>query len=412
MTNTASSFPTAISVAEARARIVALAAARPLPAERVALDAAYGRVLAHDVRGDADVPAYANSAMDGYALRGADLPAEGERTFALVGARLAGDGRPAAVGEGECLRITTGAPLPAGADTVVIKENVRLEGAGVVVAAGETAGANVRPAGEDYRAGEFAFAAGTVLTPARVGVLASFGLVDVAVARAPRAVVLTTGDEVVAPGMPLEYGQVYNSNRASLAGLLRGAGAQLVRHEHVRDDPAALEDALRRAARDADLVVTSGGVSAGEADFMPALIARVGRVDFWKVRIRPGMPMLVGEIGTALVCALPGNPVSGMATFLTLVTPALAALAGRSDDVPPWYARVAVPIVKNHRRAEYQRARRESRRDGSVWVTPFPRQGSGVLRSVAEADCLIVLPEETASLAVGDVVEFLPLPGQ
>ena len=405
------SFPTAISVDEARARIVALCEQRRLPIERIALDAAYSRILAHDVRGDRDVPDYPNSAMDGYALRGADLPADGERTFALVGARLAGDGRPAKVGPGECLRITTGAPLPAGADTVVIKENVRLDGAGVVVRAGERAGANVRAAGEDYRAGDFAFAAGTVLTPARVGVLASFGLVDVAVARAPRAIVLTTGDEVVAPGRPLEYGQVYNSNRASLAGLLRSAGAQIVRHEHVRDDPAALEDALRRAGSDADIVVTSGGVSAGEADYLPALIARLGRVEFWKVRIRPGMPMLCGEIGDALVFALPGNPVSGMATFLTLVAPALATLEGRTDDTAPWYARVAVPIVKTHRRAEYQRARRESRRDGSVWVTPFPRQGSGVLRSVAEADCLIVLPEDTASLAIGDVVEFLLLPG-
>lgn len=405
-------FPVAISVADARTRVLALAATRRLPAGRVALDAAVGRILAHDVRGDADVPAFANSAMDGYALRGVDLPAAGERAFALVGARLAGDGRPAAVGPGECLRITTGAPLPAGADTVVMKENVRLAGADVVIGAGEKPGANVRPAGEDYRAGEFAFAAGTCLTPARVGVLASFGLVDVAVARAARAVIVTTGDEVVAPGTPLAHGQVYNSNRASLAGLLRHAGAHVVRHEHVRDDPAAIEDALRRAARDADVVVTSGGVSAGEADFLPSLVARIGRVDFWKVRIKPGMPMLVGEIGGALAFCLPGNPVSGMATFLTLVAPALAAMAGRVDDAPPCYARVAVPIVKNHRRAEYQRARRESRRDGSVWVTPFPRQGSGVLRSVAEADCLIVLPEDATSLDIGDVVEFLALPGQ
>jgi molybdopterin molybdotransferase len=406
-----STFPTAIAVADARARLVALCAGRRLPAERVTLDAAYGRILAHDVSGDADVPGYANSAMDGYAVRGADLPDQGERTFALAGVRLAGDGRPASVGPGECVRITTGAPLPAGADTVVIKENVRLDGAGVVIAAGETPGANVRPAGEDYRAGEFAFAAGSVLTPARVGVLASFGYADVAVVRAPRAIVLTTGDEVIAPGTPLEHGQIYNSNRASLVGLLRGAGAQVVRHEHLRDDPAALEDALRRAAQDADIVVTSGGVSAGEADHLPSLVARLGRVHFWKVRIKPGMPMLAGEIGDALLFCLPGNPVSGMATFLTLVAPALAAMAGRADDALHWYARTAVPIVKNHRRAEFQRARRESRNDGSVWVTPFPRQGSGVLRSVAEADCLIVLPEETTSLAIGDVVEFLALPG-
>lgn len=412
MNDTAKSlpFPTAISVGEAQERAIALGRARRTPAGRVSLDAALGRTLARDVTGDIDVPGFANSAMDGFALRGADLPVAGERAFALVGTRLAGDGRAAAVGEGECLRITTGAPLPRGADTVVIKENVRVEGDRVVVRAGEQAGANVRPAGEDYRAGEFAFAAGTRLTPARVGVLASFGLVDVDVAAAPRAVVLTTGDEVVAPGVPLEAGQIYNSNRYSIGGLLRSAGANVVRHEHVRDDPAALEDALRRAARDADVVLTSGGVSAGEADFLPSLVQRIGRVEFWKVRIKPGMPLLCGEVDGALLFALPGNPVSGMATFLTMVRPALAAMTGAATATAPWYARVAVPIVKNHRRAEYQRARCESRPDGSLWVTPFPRQGSGVLRSVAEADCLIVLPEDMQALAVGDCVELLHLP--
>ncbi|MCQ4166411.1 molybdopterin molybdotransferase MoeA [Tahibacter harae] len=399
-----------LSVAQARARVIARAARRLLPPETVELDAALGRILAADVVASIDVPAQANSAMDGFALRSADLPAVGEQAFRLVGTRLAGDAREAAVGPFDCLRITTGAPLPRGADTVVIKENVRVEGDAVMVAAGETAGANVRAAGEDFASGECALRAGVRLSPARVGVLASLGLTAVEVVRAPRAVLLTTGDEIVAPGIPLGHGQVYNSNRYSLGGLLREQGVTLLRHEHVRDDVDALRRALQQAAGEADLVLSSGGVSAGEADFLPRLLAEIGTVDFWKVRMKPGMPLLFGAIGETPVFALPGNPVSGLATFRLLVAPLLQTWAGRDALAAPcWHARLAAPIVKNHRRAEFQRAWRESRSDGTLWVTPFPRQGSGVLRSVAEADCLIVLPEEPQALAIGDCVEILPL---
>jgi molybdopterin molybdotransferase len=399
-----------LSVTEARARVIRRAGEHRFAAETVELSVAWGRSLAADVIAPIDVPPQANSAMDGFALRGADLPAAGERRFRLVGTRLAGDARDASVGAGECLRVTTGAPLPRGADTVVIKENVRVDGAEVVVAAGETPGAHVRAAGEDYGRGEQALRAGMRLTPARLGVMASFGQTTASVVRAPRAVLLTTGDEVVAPGTSLGHGQIYNSNRYSLGGLLRAHGVQLLRHEHVRDDPDALRNALRRAASDADLVLSSGGVSAGEADFLPRLLAEIGSVDFWKVRMKPGMPLLFGAIGDALMFALPGNPVSGLATFRMLVEPLLETWAGRDPQaMPRWYARLAAPIVKTHRRAEFQRAWRESRSDGSLWVTPFPRQGSGVLRSVAEADCLVVLSEDVQSLALGDCVEIVPL---
>lgn len=399
-----------LSVAQARARVIARAARRLLPPETVELDAALGRILAADVVAPIDVPAQANSAMDGFALRGADLPAAGEQVFRLVGTRLAGDARAAEISPLECLRITTGAPLPRGADSVVIKENVRIEGDTIVVAAGEIAGANVRAAGEDFASGERALQAGVRLNPARVGVLASLGLATIAVVRAPRAVLLTTGDEIVAPGTPLGHGQVYNSNRHSLGGMLREQGVTLLRHEHVRDDVDALRRALLRAAGEADLVLSSGGVSAGEADFLPRLLAEIGTVDFWKVRMKPGMPLLFGAIGETPLFALPGNPVSGLATFRLLVAPLLQTWAGRNSlSAPCWYARLAAPIAKNHRRAEFQRAWRESRSDGTLWVTPFPRQGSGVLRSVAEADCLIVLPEEPQTLAAGDCVEILPL---
>lgn len=399
-----------ISVDEARERVMQRARERPLGLETIDLAAALQRSLGEDVVVPLDVPAFANSAMDGFALRGVDLPADGERRFALVGTRLAGDGREASVGPGQCLRITTGAPLPQGADTVVIKENVQVDGAEAIIGAGETPGANTRAAGEDYRRGERAFAAGSYLTPARLGALASFGLARIAVARRPRAVLLTTGDEIVAPGDVLQQGEIYNSNRYSLGALLRREGVELLRSEHVRDDPAALRDALQRAAAEADLVLSSGGVSAGEADFLPQLLAQVGSVDFWKVRMKPGMPLLFGRCGAALVFCLPGNPVSGMATFLTLVRPALEVWAGRDPlAASRWYARLAQPLQKNHRRAEFQRATRECRSDGTLWATPLAQQGSGVLRSVAEADCLIVLAEPPQSLQAGDCVEILPL---
>jgi molybdopterin molybdotransferase len=404
-------FPMRLSVEEAQRRVLELAAARRLPAESVDLDDALGRVLAADVSVPHDLPPFANAAMDGYALRGEDLPRAGERALRVAGELFAGATAPAAVGAGECVRITTGAPLPSGADTVVIKENVRRDGDAVVVGADERPGANVRPAGEDYRAGETALRAGEALTPARLAVLASCGCARARVARRPRVALLTTGDELVPPDRPLGFGQIHDGNRYSLGGLLRAAGAELRLVAHLRDDPDALRVALREAGERCDLVVSSGGVSAGEADFLPGLVAELGRVHFWKVRMRPGMPVLCGEIGNALAFALPGNPVSTIATFLVLVRPALAALQGAAAVPRRWHARLAAPVDKRHERAEFLRARLETRDDGSLWATPSQRQGSGMLRGVAEADALIVVPEQARALAAGEAVEILPLPG-
>ncbi|HET7064400.1 MAG TPA: molybdopterin molybdotransferase MoeA, partial [Rudaea sp.] len=297
------------------------------------------------------------------------------------------------------------------ADTVVMKENTRVDGQRVIVAAGTSSGANVRPAGEDYRSGELGVGRGEELTAARLGVLASFGMAQVDVARRPRVVLLTTGDELVEPGKPLGFGQIHDSNRHSLGALIEQNGAILLRHERVRDDPPSLRDALLRAGADADLIVSSGGVSAGDADFLPGLIAEIGKVHFWKVRIKPGMPFLFGEVGGALVFALPGNPVSGIAIFLTLAKPALATLAGAKSQPTGLRARLALAIDKRHPRAEFQRARLASDAQGGLWATPQARQGSGMLRGVAEADALIVLPEGAHAFAAGDVVEVLALPG-
>lgn len=410
-TDTMPEFATHLSVDAASHRVVDLCAPRRLASERIELDHALGRVLARDVTAPFDLPPFANSAMDGYALRGDELPAHGERRFRVAGSVLAGAAAAPRFGAGECVRITTGAPLPADADTVVIKENVAVDGDSIVIRGGEKAGANVRPAGEDYRRGDVALHAGDMLTPARLGVLASCGFTHADVARRPRVALFVTGDELLPPEQPLGFGQIHDSNRYSLGGLLRSLGIEPVCAAHLRDDPATLRAALRDAGERCDVIVSSGGVSAGEADFMPALVAELGKVHFWKVRMKPGMPVLCGEIGNALVFALPGNPVSTIATFLAFVQPALLALQGAARaGTRRWKARLAAPLAKKHDRLEFLRARVEWRDDGALWATPLRKQGSGMLRGVAEADALIVIAETAHELAAGTVVEVLPLP--
>ena len=404
-------FPIGLSVDDACARIVAVAAQHKLAPESVALESALGRVLACNVVAPFDVPGFANSAMDGFAVRGADLPTAGEKAFRLIGEIFAGGGEAPEVTAQACIRITTGAPVPQGADTVVMKENARVEGDSVSITAGTEAGANVRPAGEDYAGGDEALFAGMRLTPARLGALASFGFDTVEVTHRARAVLLTTGDELIAPGLKLGFGQIHDSNRYSLGAMLEQAGVVLLRHERLRDDPAALRDALDRAGHEADLVISSGGVSAGEADYLPRLIAEIGTVHFWKVRIKPGMPFLCGHVGKALVCALPGNPVSGIAIFLTLVRPALDAMTGAQTAGIRLYARLAHAIHKRHSRTEFLRARIECDASGVLWASSLRQQGSGMLRGVAEADALIVVPESVERCAIGSVIEVLPLPG-
>ena len=400
-------FPTRLSVGEARERVVDLGSRHRVVIDSVPLDRALGRVLAVDVATPHPIPPFANSAMDGYALRGADLPREGEKRFRLAGVMLAGTASALRVRADECVRITTGAPLPDDADTVVIKERVRVETDAIVVPAGDAIGANVRPPGEDIAQGETVARAGEILSAAQLGVLASCGLANVRVARRPRVALLVTGDELVPPGEALGFGQIHDSNRYSLGALLEALGIVADPVAHVRDDVAALGEALRDAASTCDVVISSGGVSAGEADYLPKLLAELGRIDFWKVRMKPGHPFLCGEIGKAIVFGLPGNPVSSLATFLTLVKPALMAMQGASAEARTWRARLAVPLRKKHERTEYLRARLESGDDGVLRATPVERQGSGMMAGVAEADALVVIPESAQTLDEGDVVEVL-----
>lgn len=403
-------FPLRISYAEALAIIASVTAARRLPQEHTALARAHGRVLARELHADVAMPAFDNSAMDGFALRHADLAGAESSGLLLAGEQFAGPATVPGVGAGECVRITTGAPLPPGADTVVMKENTAVEGTRVRILETVAPGRHVRRRGEDVREGDLVASPGEVLTPARVALLSALGVAGVDATRRPTVAVFSTGDELVEPGMPLAHGQVYNSNRELLMGMLRGEGLDPVAWPTLRDDPAAIESALRHAGEAFDLVLTCGGVSAGEKDHLPALLQRRGRVHFWKVRMRPGMPVLLadgGTLGPALFLCLPGNPVSVLATFLALARPVLDGLQDRAPR-KRWRARLAAPWDKRHDRLEFLRGRLASGEDGSLLVEPDPADGSHRMRAAADVDALIVLGEAARRFEAGDVVEVLP----
>ncbi|MEP6881902.1 MAG: gephyrin-like molybdotransferase Glp [Dokdonella sp.] len=412
-----SDYPKGISVEEARSIVVEQCGARRLPVEFVALQDAFGRSLGSEMRAFRDQPPFTNSAMDGFALRAEDLPREGNRRLRLIGTRLAGDPMAASIAAGECLRITTGAPLPAGADTVVIKERVTCDGESVVIGADEVKGSHVRPAGEDFRVGDIMLDGGRRIGVAQLAALASMGNAEVSVTAMPKVEIMTTGDELVMPGFECTSAQIYNSNGFALAAMLKASGIETRQTSrmargfmHLPDDPAKLREAFQQASESADVIITSGGVSAGEADYLPALIAELGKIHFWKVRMRPGMPMLFGEIGRALVFCLPGNPVSTIATFLCLVRPGLAAMQGLQTVGPRlMHAKLAAAITKKHERTEFLRAVCEVRDDGTLWATPVSRQGSSMIRGLVEANALIMVPEEARLIDGGTIVQILPL---
>ncbi|MFZ5660128.1 MAG: gephyrin-like molybdotransferase Glp [Pseudomonadota bacterium] len=394
--------PQAQTVDSALARI--LEALTPVAGrEQVPLLDAYDRVLAADLLSPVDVPAWANSAMDGYALRAVD----GDTPRRVVGTSLAGHPFAGVVDAGECVRIMTGAPMPAGADTVVMQEHVTRDGDQVRLSGAPKAGDNVRHAGEDLRHGSLAVPAGTLLRPATVGVLASLGIGEVSVHRRLRVAFFSTGDELQPVGAPLAPGQIYDSNRYTLHGMLRRLGAQPLDLGRVPDDPAALEQALREASVMADVVITSGGVSVGEADFVKGLLERLGRVNFWKINMKPGRPLAFGEINGATFFGLPGNPVSVMATFYQFVRPALLKRMGMAqvEPLPLLRVRCLDMLKKRPGRVEFQRGRLQRDANGEWVVRSTGGQGSHVLSSMSSANCFIVLPQESPGVEAGGVVE-------
>jgi molybdopterin molybdotransferase len=374
--------------------------------ERLPVRLALGRVLAEDIISTMNVPAHDNSAMDGYALRHADLAADAPTSLKVIGTAFAGKAFAGAPGKGECVRVMTGAVMPAGCDTVVIQEVVKADGDTALIPPGQKHGQNRRFAGEDLALGKVVLKAGQPLRPAELGLIASLGIGEVTVRRRLRVAFFSTGDELVSIGTPLKQGEVYDSNRYTLWGMLARLDVEIIDLGVIRDDPQCLEQAFKDAAARADAVITSGGVSVGEADFTRKLLGDMGEVLFWKIAMKPGRPMAFGKIGKAHFFGLPGNPVAVMVTFYQFVRGALLHLAGRSDDGAPPLLRVpcASTIKKNPGRTEYVRGRL-SRGDTGQWqVATTGSQGSGVLRSMSEANCFIVLGDEQAGVNPGDAV--------
>ncbi len=381
--------------------------------ECVATRDALDRVLYAPVHSTVDVPAHSNSAMDGYALAGAGLPAEGERAFRVIGTAFAGHPFAGQVGDGECVRIMTGAPVPEGADTVVMQERVRREDDHAHIGSGHRPGDNVRMAGEDIKAGAVALEPGVLLRPAHLGLIASLGIGEVKVRRRPRVAFFSTGDELASIGEPLGPGQIYDSNRYTLFGMLTRLGVEVVDLGVVRDTREDLEQAFQLAAAQADAIVTSGGVSVGEADFVTETLDKIGEVGFWTVAIKPGRPIAFGRVQGALFFGLPGNPVSVMVTFYQLVQPALRILAGIAAPEAPALvtAMLESRLKKKPGRREFQRGVLRMDADGAYKVGPAGRQGSGILRSMAEANCFIVLPEDYGNVEAGAEVTVQPFAG-
>jgi len=391
--------PDALRVDKAREAI--LACLTPIAqAETISIRDALGRVLAEDIVPRINVPAHDNSAMDGYAVRFSDL----EKPLEEIGVALAGKPFAGKLGPGECVRIMTGAVMPQGADTVVIQEVIRKDGERITVPPGQKKAQNVRYAGEDLKIGVAVLTPGVLLKPADIGLIASLGIGEVRVKRRLRVAFFATGDELASIGTPLKEGEIYDSNRYTVHGMLARLGVEAIDMGVVRDDPAALERAFRKAASTADVVITTGGVSVGEADFIKQMMAKLGEVLFWKIAMRPGRPMAFGKIGNAFLFGLPGNPVAVMVTFYQFVRDALLHLAGRSDAPFPLLQAVAAENMRKvPGRTEYQRG--VLFKDRNEWkVRTTGQQGSGVLRSMSEANCFIVLEHERGSIKAGETV--------
>jgi molybdopterin molybdotransferase len=384
--------------------------------EQVALRAALGRVLAADVISPINVPSHDNSAMDGYALRGSDLLPDAPTRLRVIGTTFAGrafDGEPQ---PGECVRIMTGGVMPPGCDSVVPQEFVQVEGESIVLTPGVIrAGDNRRFAGEDLKLGSAALAAGRIVRPADLGLLASLGVAEVPVRRRLRVAFFSTGDELRSIGQPLDEGCVYDSNRYTIYGMLQRLGCDIIDMGVVRDDPQALEQALVDACENADAIITSGGVSVGAADYTRDIMARLGDVTFWKIGMRPGRPLAFGRISSggrsAYLFGLPGNPVAVMVSFYFFAREALLRMMGAEAPLPLMRARSAATIRKKPGRTEYQRGILSRNADGQPEVRITGSQGSGILRSMSEANCMVVLHDEQGNVQAGDMVDVLLFEG-
>jgi molybdopterin molybdotransferase len=398
-----------ISVAEALARITSALA--PVSSEQVPLSDGLGRVLAEDVRARVTHPPAAVSAMDGYAVRAEDV-ARAPATLRLVGESQAGGRFAGAVGPGEAVRIFTGAPLPPGADAIVIQENAERAGDRVTVREPAAAGRFVRPAGLDFRAGDALLKAGTVLTARDLGLAAAMNVPWLAVRRRPRVAFIATGDEIVMPGEPLGADQIVSSNSVALAAYVRAWGGEPLSLGIARDDAGSL-NRLFAGARGADLLVTMGGASVGDHDLVREALGGEGfALEFFRVAMRPGKPLVFGRLGEVPVLGLPGNPVSVGVTAVVFLKPAVDTLLGvKPGGGPPATAALGCDVGANDQRQDYLRATLARAADGTPVATPFPRQDSSMLARFAAAHCLVVRPPNAPPAKAGERVEIIPLAG-
>ncbi|MCT7377165.1 gephyrin-like molybdotransferase Glp [Chelativorans salis] len=377
--------------------------------ETVPLRSADGRVLAGDILAPLPLPPFTNSAVDGYAVCGADLPEADERAYPVVGRVEAGMSSGLPISQGRAVRIFTGAPMAKGTDTVFMQEDVRVDDTGgVILPPGLRRGANVRPAGEDVAAGKTVLRAGHRMRPQDIALVAALGLTEVNVRRRIRVAVFSTGNELVAPGQPRSPTQLFDSNRFMLIAMLERLGCRITDLGILQDNPDTISDSLHTAAVSHDLILTSGGVSTGEADYVKKSVENVGSLVFWRVAIKPGRPVAMGVIrGTAFI-GLPGNPVASFVTFAHIARPAILALAGA--HVPPQLStpmRAAFSYRKKKGRREYVRASLRRAEDGSYEAVKFPREGAGLLSSLVETDGLIELDEESTGIEPGHTANFL-----
>jgi molybdopterin molybdotransferase len=395
-----------ISVRDGQNHILAAITTVVAP-ELVPVTRALGRVLAEDFAAPIDVPPADNSAVDGYAVTSADIPPTGARELRVVADLAAGSVFEGALAGGQALRIMTGAPMPVGADTVYPQEIVERTGERVRI--GPLAkGANVRLRGEDVEAGAIVVEAGTVLRPQEIGLVTSLGAWQLTVRRKPRVAVMSTGDEVAEPGTPRRPGQIYDANRFTLRGSIEQCGGEVIDLGIVPDDRATLRARLGEAAADADIVLTSGGVSVGVYDLVKEVLGQIGAIDFWQVAMQPGRPLAVGSIAGTAFFGLPGNPVASLLSFMLFVRPAIYKLAGRRTLFPQtWQARALEALPKKVGRTEYKRG--ILRFTGGAWeVRTTGPQGSGILSSMVAGNCLIVLDEARGDVAAGELVTVEP----
>ena len=377
--------------------------------ESVGVYSALGRITAEDIISTVNVPNHTNSAMDGYALNSVDLSPGDPKNFVLVGASFAGKAYQGRVDRDQCVRIMTGAVMPEGTDTVVIQEQVDRDGDIVVIPPGDSAGANVRYAGEDLKVGEVAIPAGIRLGASHLGLAASLGLKNIAVIRRPRVAYFSNGDELRAVGTPLEIGEVYDSNRYTLHAMLSELGVDQIDLGIIKDDRDAISGALKAAAKDADMVITTAGASVGDADYVKQTLAELGQVNFWKVAIKPGRPMSFGKLDDSLFFGLPGNPVSVMVTFQIFVKPAVQILSGEKFNVPlVLKVKTLSDLKKRPGRMEYHRGILSLDENGETVVSSSGEQGSGILSSMSLADCYIILPDDSQGAEAGDGVKVQP----